>query len=60
MKPDIGSDAARSGEDADKNRKKLIEDTEVTLENSRSHGELSEGSRGDQKSPCATRAQPDS
>jgi len=57
MKPDIESDAARSGEDADKNRKKLIEDAEATLESSRSHGELSEGFRGGQESGCATRAQ---
>jgi hypothetical protein len=50
MKPDIESDAARSGEDADKNRKKLIEDAEATLKSSRSHGELSEGFRGGHKS----------
>jgi len=60
MKPDIESEAARSGEDADQNRKKLIKDAEATLESSKPHGEVSGRFRGGQKSACATRAQPDS
>jgi hypothetical protein len=58
MKLSIESEAARSGEDADKNRDKLIKQAEKTLESSRSTSDLTGGSRNDQKSGCATHNQP--
>lgn len=60
MKLSIESEAARSGEDADKNRDKLIKQAEKTLESSRSTSDLTDGSRDDQKSGCATHTQPNS